>query len=364
MVQPVIVFAGHVALLGDPLEELLGGYETHLEGGDLGGSDELAGPLKALDLLLAREHRVRGAGIRPIDRVGHPDGAEALLLEVQAVDVRYLELAPLGRLDHLGERGRLPVVVVQSRHGHVGFRILRLLLDLDYVAVPVELRDPEVLRVADAGTEHRCTVVSDAFGDEVGHLGTVEHIVAEGEYDVVVLDEALRDYQGVGNALPALLGGVPEGDPELFPLPEELLELGAFGPLCDDQDFLDAYADQSGQRIVDRRFVVYLQQGLRNRMAGGIHARPLSRSENYTLHQRPIGHSYYNICESSQVVYCIRRLSNNRAVWNDTSHRRPHRTLRARDPSAVHGTLGPCGTPVLRNGFNLYLYRWHSGPVG
>src|SRR5690606_23038814 len=166
---------------------------------------------------------------------------ERLLREVEAVQIRDLELATRRGAERTRERGRSLVVEVEARDGVVALRLRRLLFEPDHHAPLVELGHAVGLGVLHPVPEDRRATLSRRRAlEELGQVLAVEDVVAEDErrgrpaQEVLADDERLREPVGAG------LYGVVDLDPPLAPVEEETLEELALVRRGDDQDLPNA----------------------------------------------------------------------------------------------------------------------------
>ena len=182
---------------------------------------------------------------------------------------------------------------VDADRDQVRLRLGGLLLEPDDVAVRVELRDAEPLRVRDLVQQRagapRAAV--EAAG-RVLERPAAEDVVAEHDAEAVVADEVAGEPDGVRDAQRAALVAVREVEPEVPAVAQQLDDVADALAADDDHHLADAHARQRVERVVDHRPVVDRQQVLvghdRERKQPG--RRPAGKHEAFHRGEPSRGH--------------------------------------------------------------------------
>jgi hypothetical protein len=138
-----------------------------------------------------------------------------------------------------------------------------LLFEADDVAIRVEFRDSEALRIRYL-VQHRPGSPRpglELFGD-LRQRGTEQHVVAEDAAECLVADEVAGQTDGVGDPQRSALISVCEIQPEVLAVREQLDHVTDALAADYDHDFPDPHARERGDRVVDHRPVVDRQQML------------------------------------------------------------------------------------------------------
>src|SRR5216684_384632 len=182
--------------------DVVSGHESE-EVGDLLGTGDLQAlaQLDLLDEVRGAEERLLGTSIEPGVAAAELFDVQGPLLQIATIEIGDLEL-PSGRwFQRLGESDDARVVEVESRHGEVRLRLLRLLLDADGPAVVVELDHAVALGIVNPVGEHGGAVGPRAGATEcVGQAVSVEDVVAEDQTARIGSDEVATDEEGLGQA--------------------------------------------------------------------------------------------------------------------------------------------------------------------
>ena len=197
------------------------------------------------------------AGVQPGGAAPEQLDLQPAGLEVEAVEVRDLQFAALGRLQLARQGDDLRVVKIQAGNGVVRLGLDGLLLQREHAAVRGELDDAVALGVGHVITEDRGAAGPGAGGLEgVGQLVPVKKIVAEDQRGGRVADVVGPDQKGLGEAVRARLLGVRERQAELGAVAQQAAEEREVLRGGDEENLADAGEHQHRQRIIDHRLVV------------------------------------------------------------------------------------------------------------
>ncbi len=232
-----------------------------LQAGDL---ESLAGFDRA-DEVCGVEHAVVRAGVQPGVAALEHFHVELAAPQVFVVHGGDLKLAACGRLDVFRDVDDVVVVEIQPRDGVVGFRLFRLLLDGDRIALGIEFDHAEAFPVAHVVAEHgRADLAVRCGPKKFAQLGAVEDVVAEHERHAVGSDELLADQERLREPLGFRLDGIAEVHAEAGTVTKQTFEAGLVFRRGDDQNVADARQHERADRVIDHRFVVYAEELFRD----------------------------------------------------------------------------------------------------
>src|ERR1700730_1525352 len=207
--------------------ELPGVYVARPERNLLGSVDLQS--LTSLDRLDERgclKKRLMRTSIQPSRPTSEDLDPERAPLEVHAIDVRDLELAPRGWLQRCCDLKNLIVVKVQSGDRKMRLRMGRLLLNVECFAPLVELHHAISLRIADTVCEDGSPCIVLYGGAQlIRKAMAVEDVVPENEGNTVVADEPTPNDERLRKAFRPRLLSVRQGDAPFAPVPEQSLIL-------------------------------------------------------------------------------------------------------------------------------------------
>ena len=270
------------------LPEPLGRDPAVLPGDLLGDRDrQVLGVLHGADELRGLVQALHGAGVQPRVAAAQGHHGQRPLLQVHLVERGDLQLAAGRRLDPMRLGGHVARVEVQAGDGVGALGALRLLLDGDGTALPIELHDAEALGVVHVVAEDRGPTglgVLDGARQVARQAVAVEDVVAEHERARLAGDELLADGERLRQAVGARLLGVGEVHAVARAVPEQALEVGQVGRRGDDQDVPDARQHEGGQRVVDHGLVVDRQQLLGGHERERVQARAGPAGEDDAFH--------------------------------------------------------------------------------
>lgn len=254
-----------VAAIGQ-LEKLFGVDAPCSPGGELGASEHI------IVVVLPVGNGVDGTAQRscracvvPVGVGVERDDVQQVLLEEQPVEVCHLELPTGARLECLGEFYDLAGVEVGARNGKRRLRRLGLLFKRDGTSTCIKLNNTEVFRLLQPnpvseyqGSANRLPGLLHGLDETV----PIEDVVAEHQRHVVVADEVAADDERFCDASRFLLDVIREVDVQAAAVAEYASVVVDVVGCCDDEDVGDAGIDHVGDGVVNRRFVVHIDQPL------------------------------------------------------------------------------------------------------
>ena len=183
--------------------------------------------------------------------------------DVVVEHVGDLELAAAGGRQALDHVERVRSQEVDADRDQVRLRLRRLLLEPHDLALRVELRDAEPLRVGDLVQEG-----PGAPGAGLEGLGrglepvAAEDVVAQDDAERVVADEVAGEPDRVRDAEGAALVAIRQLEAEVPAVAQQLDDVTDALAADDDHDLADPHARERVERVVDHRPVVDRQQVL------------------------------------------------------------------------------------------------------
>ena len=219
---------------------------------------------------------VVGAGVEPGETAAEGLHLQLAVLQKLLVDGGDLQLAASTGLDGLGHLHHLVGVEVEAHHRVVALGLLRLLLDAETVAVPVELGHAVALGIGHPVTEDGGLLVLLGILHRIlqqrGEAVAVEDVVAQDEAGAIVADELLPDDEGLRQTVGTGLLGILETHAVVGAVAQEALEPRQVVGGADDEDVADAGQHQRGDRIIDHGLVIDGEQLLAHALGDGVKA--------------------------------------------------------------------------------------------
>ena len=159
-----------------------------------------------------------GSGVQPRVTAPHPLHVQFACFEIEAVEVRDLQLAARGGFHLAGELRHALVIEIEPGHSPVRARLLRLFLDRQRFARLVQFDDPIGYGVFDAVAEHGGGTGLGPLPGAQKHVrksGAVEDIVAQHQRGRATADKAGTDLERLGQAFRADLDGIVDHQAQL-----------------------------------------------------------------------------------------------------------------------------------------------------
>jgi hypothetical protein len=225
-----------------------------------------------------------GAGVEPRVPPAEELHPERPVLQVQAVQVRDLELPSGRRREPLREVDHPVVVEVQAGDRPARLRARGLLLEAQGPTVRAELDDAVLLRPLDRGaTVFAYRVEPGGALERLGEPVPVEEVVPEDEAARLAAYELLAHQERLREAARVRLHRVPQGQPPPRAVAEQIPERLLIARRRDDQHVPYPGQHQGGERVVDHRLVVDRQELLARRQRDRVEARARPSGEDDRL---------------------------------------------------------------------------------
>ena len=195
--------------------------------------------------------------IQPGKSLAQKFHVQLVLLQIDPVQIRDLQLSPCGRLQILGILHHLIVIEIKASDTVIGLWLCRFLFNGNRLALTVKLYDSKPLRIIHIITEHgssfctgcRCT-------QSLFQSVSVENIVTQDHGNTVISDKILTDDKCLCQSVRAWLYRIGQFNAKLMPISQKSLKPGSILRCGNDQYLSDSRLHKYGQRIIDHRFII------------------------------------------------------------------------------------------------------------
>ena len=213
------------------------------------------------------------AGIQPGIAPAHDLDAQLLALQVEAVQVRDLQLAARRWLEAARQLHHLAVVEIQARHCVIALGLGRFFFQREHLALLVELRHAIALGVGDMVGKHAGACIAlHGTAQQLVEIMAVEDVVAQHQGAGRTVQKGLANQKGLRQAVRAGLHRVLQLDTPLAAIAQQLLKAWCVLGGADNQNLFDPRQHQGGERVVDHRLVIHRQQLLADCQSGRVQA--------------------------------------------------------------------------------------------
>jgi len=217
---------------------------------------------------------VVGAGVEPSEAAAEGLHLQLAVLQEFLVHGGDFQFTTRTRFDAFGYVHHLVGVEVEAHHGVVALGLLRLLLDAETVAVPVELGHTVALGighpVAEDGGLAVLLGILHRILQQGGEAVAVEDVVAQDEAGAIVTNELFPDDEGLRQSVGTGLLGILETHAVVGAVAQEAHEPRQVVGGADNQDVADAGQHQRGNRVIDHGLVIDGEQLLAHALGDGV----------------------------------------------------------------------------------------------